>query len=165
MVALRGIFLSEKCEVGLDDVEELGDDCGDAAKVSGTRFAAELVAEAFDGDVGDGARGIHFGGRWREENVDGFFFKQLNITVEGAGIFCEILGGAELQRVYENGSGDGIAFRFCSAHQREMPVVQRAHGRDQSQTLSCVTRRTRSGAHFVDRFADFHGALRRMEPN
>jgi len=48
---LRGIFLSEKCEVGLDDVEELGDDGGDAAKVSRTRFTAEPVAEAFDGVV------------------------------------------------------------------------------------------------------------------
>ena len=64
--------------------------------------------------------GIHFGGRWSEENVDGFFFKQLNITVEGAGIFCEILGGAELQRVYEDGSGDGS----------RISILQRASARD-----------------------------------
>src|SRR5581483_9345119 len=41
---LCGIFLSEERDIRLDDVEQLGDNSGHAAKVTRARFPAETVA-------------------------------------------------------------------------------------------------------------------------
>lgn len=47
---LGGVFLSEEGDAGLNEMEEFGNDGGDAAEVAGAGFAIEAVAEAFNGD-------------------------------------------------------------------------------------------------------------------
>src|SRR5207248_3853142 len=102
---------------GLDDVEELADNGGDTAKVSGARLAVELLAKGFDGDIGERAWRIHFFGRGREQKIDTFFFQQLAIAVEGARIFREVLVRPELSGIHEDRNRNGIALTLRSANQ------------------------------------------------
>ena len=101
MADLGGIFLSEESQVRFHDVKEFRDHGGDAAKMSRTRSAAQLVAEAFDRDIGDRARRIHLFHTGREEKVHAFFFQQCAIAIEIARILCEVFVRSELKRIHE----------------------------------------------------------------
>ncbi len=102
IVHLGRVFLSEEGQVRFHDIEKLRDHGGHAAKMSRTRAAAELVAETFDRDIGDGAGGIHLFHAGSEKKIYSLFFEQGAIALKVARIFCQILTGAELKRIYKN---------------------------------------------------------------
>ncbi len=130
---LSGILLAEEGFVRGDDVEQLGYDGGDAAKVAGAGGAVEAILDFFDLNEGGGAVGIHLGGIRREEQIDVLGFEEAAVGLEGAGVFREVLVGGELGGVDEDGGGNRIAGGFRGADEREVPVVQRAHGGNQAQ--------------------------------
>ncbi len=99
---LGSIFLSEESQVRLHDVEKLCDHRGHATKMSGPRLAAEPVAEAFDGDIGDRTRRIHLFHPRRKEQIHPFFFQQSAIAIKIARILGQIFVGSELKGIYEN---------------------------------------------------------------
>src|SRR5262245_26139213 len=73
---LSGILLAEECQIRLDDLEELGYDGGHAAKMSRTRAAIELVADALDRDPAAGPARIHVIHRRAEKIVSLFGCEQ-----------------------------------------------------------------------------------------
>ena len=129
---LRRIFLSEEGDVGLDDVKQLGHDRGHAAEVAGTRASVELVAQSLDRYPRGLALRIHLVDGRREQNIDALFFQQRAVAFEGARILRQIFRRAELRGVHEDGNGHRVALRFRSAHQRQVALMQRAHGRNQA---------------------------------
>ena len=89
-------------------MEELRDDGGHAAKVSGAGGAVEAIADAGNLDEGGGAGRVHFGVCGGEEEVDAGFSQQRAVGVEGAWVAAEVLAGRELQGIdEERGGHDG----------------------------------------------------------
>ena len=102
-------------------------------KWPGTRAAAKFVAQAFDRDVGDGARGIHFFHAGSKNQVHAVLLQQFAIAIKVARILGQVFVGAELERIDEDRNHDQIALRLGRAHQRQMALVQRSHGGHQGR--------------------------------
>ena len=103
---LSGILLSEVGYIRRDDVEQLGDNRCNSAKVTGTRNSVETVADSLH--FYDGGRGgwVHLLLRGDEEQVDAFGCEQGAVGFEEARVFVEILARAELKRVHKDGRRD-----------------------------------------------------------
>ncbi len=131
---LGGVLLTEEGAVGGEDVEELADNRGDAAKVTGPGGAVEPVAEfAWVDEGAEAAGGVHVGCRWGEEEVDPFGFEQGTVRVEGARVFGEVLGGTKLGGVDEEGGSHEVAGLPGRLDERQVALMQRAHGGDETQ--------------------------------
>jgi hypothetical protein len=74
-----------------------------------------------------------------------------------ARVFGEILGGAELLGVHENGRGDGSAVLVRSFDQRKVSFMQRAHGRNKTYDAIGGVLLARELFHPGDGSNDFHG--------
>ncbi len=59
----------------------------------------------------------------------------LRIPLQVAGVGVEILAGAELGRVHEDRHHDEAGQLPGPVHQRQVALVQRAHGRDEPDGL------------------------------
>ena len=105
---LLGIFAPEVRVVWLNDLQQFQHHGGYPTKMSRTRLAIELVAEAFDRDIGDRARGIHLFNTRREEKIHTFLFQQSAIALEIARVLREIFPGSKLKRVHEKRSRDQV---------------------------------------------------------
>ncbi len=155
---LGGVFLAEEGEIRLDDVEELGDDGGDAAEVRGAGAAVEAGADFGDVDPGAaGAVGVHVGGGGGEEEVHAFGLEEPAVGFPGAGVFGQIFVRGELGGVDEEGDGDEIALCFGGADQGDVAGVEGAHGGHEAKSASrpCLfAQSAEGGAGFGDRFAD-----------
>ena len=134
--------------------EQLGDDGGDALE----EVRAELVLQAGHGRAS---------GTIRVANPSGYITPTVavprrdrpapqparKVGCEGAGIGREILGRRELRRVDEDRHDDPVGATAGAPHQRQMAVVQRAHGRDQRDLLTGVTPARNAAAQRDDRSA------------
>jgi hypothetical protein len=67
----------------------------------------------------------------REQHVHAFLFQLVDVGLEGARILVEILVRAELQAVDEDRGDHRVAVLARQAHQRQVALVQIAHGRDE----------------------------------
>lgn len=146
---LLDVLLAEVDAVGLDDVEQLGAHGGDAAEEDGSRRALELVGQRRDGheaavavDVrGRWQRRVHDLGRRREDGLDAAARRGgrqlvvqraqlLEVSVPRLRVRVEVLVDAELGGVDVDGDVDVVRLLGGLAHEREMAVVQCAHGGD-----------------------------------
>ena len=73
---MRSIFLAEECDIGFNDIEQLGNDCGDATEVSRPRLSAQTIAETFDCHPGDTLLRVHLFHRRYEYQVNAVSFQQ-----------------------------------------------------------------------------------------
>ncbi|KAI9163818.1 Glycerol-3-phosphate acyltransferase [Paramyrothecium foliicola] len=149
---LLHVLLAEVDTLGLDNVEELHADGGDAAEEGGPARALEDLphrrhgherALAVDLLAGEAGR-VHLGGGRREDGGDAAqvlpVIGQLavqpgqhgRVGVPGDGIGAEILAGAELGRVDVYAHDDVVVLAGGGPDQREVALVQRAHGRHEA---------------------------------
>ncbi len=83
--------------------------------------------------------GIHLFYGWGEEDVDALGFEECAVGGEGSGVAGEVLVGAELGWVDEDGCYDDVALLFCRANEREVAFVQGSHGGHEAQgDWSCL---------------------------
>src|SRR5207249_10002599 len=75
---------------------------------------------------------IYFLDRGNEDCVDAFGLEQPEIALFVARVALEVLAGAELGRVDEDGDDDMIVVRVRSTDEGEVALVQIAHGRDEA---------------------------------
>jgi hypothetical protein len=135
---------------------------GDSAEVARAGDAVEAVGDFGNFDEGGGAGGIHLVDGRREEDIDLFGAKQVAVGVEGARVFGEVLGGAELLRVDEDGRHHDVAGGARGMDQREMAFVERAHGGHESDGAALCSRGGNGSAGFSNRADDLHQARRAM---
>ena len=91
---LLGVLLAEVGDLGLDRVEELGDDGGDAAEVPGAaprRVAVEHLGQALDLDRGREALGIDLLDRGRVDVVDAGLGGEPRVALLVARVAVEVL--------------------------------------------------------------------------
>ena len=123
------IFFAEAGQLRLDDIEKFAHHRGHAAKMAGAEFAAQLVLQ-----IGR----LHVVAL-RHARIERFFigrkhhrhalaFEFVGILLQGARILVEIFALAELQPVDENAHHHVVGALFGFAHQRQMALVQIAHG-------------------------------------
>src|SRR5581483_4216244 len=124
---LGGIFLAEKGEVRLDDVEQLCDHCGHATKMSRPRPPAQALAQPFHDDPGNGSGRIHFLNRWSEYQVNFFPLQHRAVALERARILGEVFGRPKLRGVYEDGNRYYISFGASRPDQRKVSFMERTH--------------------------------------
>ena len=105
---LLGVLLAEVGPIGLDDVEELGNDGGDADEVTGPRRAFVEVGDGAGVDPGVGAGAVHLVGGGGEDEADTCLFEHAEVAVAVAGVGCEVFVGAELGGVDKYGGGYGV---------------------------------------------------------
>ena len=154
---LLGVFFAEDGEVGEDGVEELGDDGADAVEMAGAGGAAEGAGEGGFGDGDAGALGIHVWDGGEENEIDAFKFAEGAVGVEGAGIGGEILVGAELGGVDEDGDDHDVGAILRDADEGEVAIVEVAHGGDEADAFALCAEVERQALHFTRGFDDGHG--------
>ena len=103
--------------------------------MSGTKRAFVAFADRSGIDRGREIRRIHRGDVRRVDEIDAGLAQLHDVVVEGARIAVEILVRTELQRVDEDGGDDGRVLRARAFDQRQMPRVQCAHRRNQSERM------------------------------
>jgi hypothetical protein len=96
-----------------------------------------------------------FDGR-KKNDVDAMSLRGLDILLLATRIGPEVLAGAELQRVHEDAHHDRLALVPRRAHQREMPRVQSAHGRHESDIRTCAARVEELGAKLAAGVSHLH---------
>lgn len=129
---LLGVLLAEEGEVGLDDVEEFGDDGADRFEVSGAKRAAKGVGEGGGANGEEFGAGVHFGGGGAKEEVGAELAAEVLIGLTGARVIGEIFGGGELGGVHEDGDDGVVAGVAAGADECGVSLVERAHGGDVS---------------------------------
>ena len=157
---LGGVLLAEEGAVRLEDVEELGDDGADAAEVAGAGLAVEAVAQvAWIDESAQAARGVHLRGHRSEDQVYAFFFEEVEVGVERAGVAGEVFIGAELGGVDEDGGGYVGAGLAGGADEAEVALVESAHSGDEAQRcLRGSAESTEGGAGFGDGGEELHAS-------
>gem|GEM_PF-6717457 len=124
--------------------------------MAGARGSVKTIAKGRDFDEGRCAAWIHLCGRGREEQRDTGCFKLRAVVVEGARIDLKVFASGKLRRVHKDGDSHGVALCQRAPHEREMPLMQRAHGGDEAECPSALERST-SLLHLSDCGDNLHG--------
>ena len=141
---LLPVLLAEKCPVRLHLIEKLAHHCCHAIKVPGPVRAAEIRANPAHTDRAGKPLRIHFLNCGSPQERNAFSLQHSRILGQLARISVEILALAKLRRIDKNGCGNVIAMLLCMAHQGQMPFVQSAHCRHQSQCFFALAQCGRS---------------------
>jgi len=143
--------------VRLGDMEQLGNHCGNAVKMSGPRQTAEMPGEV--GDLNPRLRTvrIHFLNRRQKHHIHTHVPGLLKIAFRISWVLFKVLAGAELGGVDENADYQRIGMSSAHPHQFQMTFVQKSHGRDQSDCTSGRPQGIGSCLHFLNRFYNIHG--------
>ncbi len=146
------ILLAEHGDIGLALDQQLGDHAGDAGEMARPGGALQLGRDAGNGDGGGEALGID-DLDWRGvEQVAADRGEQLRIPGLVPGIGGEVLPGSKLGGVHEH-AGDDPGRRFLGpTNERQMALVQGAHGGHEPDALA----RGAPAAHPCAQFG--HGA-------
>ena len=98
------------------------------------RGSVEAVSDGWDFYAGArAAEWVDLFDRGREEEIDALGFEEGAVGVEGAGIAGEVLVGAELSGIDEDGCGDDVALFFGGTDEREMALMEGSHGGDEAE--------------------------------
>ena len=151
---LLGVLLAEVGAVGLDDVEELGDDGGHADEMAGPRDPFVEVGDGAGVDLSFGAGAVHFLGGGGENEGNARFFKHAEVTVKVTGVGGEVLVGAELGGVYEYGGGYSIVLGGGTFDEGHVAAMEVAHGGDKAEGAEG---RGPGGSEVGDGVEDLHG--------
>ena len=136
------VLLAEEDPVGAHDLQQLEHDRQHAGEMGGPGRALEFGGQRTRLHRGAQTVGIHRRGRRGEHDLDTFVAQQRQVVIEGPRVGVEIFAGTELQRVDEDRHHDHRAgHSFGGTHQRQVPVVQRAHGRHQHHPPAGVPQR------------------------
>src|SRR5690606_14600508 len=132
---------------GLHDVEQLEHYGGDAAEMAGPDLAVERrrMHRCRLNEVALRLR-VHLGLVGREDGSDTGSGELLAIGGEGARVAIEILARAELDTIDEDACGDAVGMFGGLANERDMTVVQVAHGGYESDAAGTGAR----GPHACD---------------
>jgi hypothetical protein len=155
---LLPVLLAEHGEIGAGLVEQLGHDLRHAVEMTGPRGAAQTVGQAGDADLGREAVGVHLLYRRREEEVAARLGEHGGVTRLVAGIGREILGRGELGGVDENCRHHPVRMGAAHIEEREMPRMERAHGRGQGDPLARRPPSRDAPAQIADAADRLHGA-------
>ncbi|KEO91079.1 hypothetical protein EH32_01770 [Erythrobacter litoralis] len=153
---LLEILLPEKRPVGLDLVEELGDHRRDPVEMSGSGGTAQPLAHPLYRYAGRETGGIHRLDARRPEQRDPFCLEHRRILGKLAGIGVEVLVRAELGGIDEDRGDDMVAMFARPADQREMPFVQRTHGRHQAHRSAVPPQRLERLSQHQERACRLH---------
>ena len=130
---LLRVFSAEVSKLRLNNLQQLQNHGADTAKMARASAAFEAFADAVDVYVSRIILRIHFRGFRYEHALNAESGQFLGVGLLRAGIFGEIFGGAELLGVDENRRGHGGAVLARSFDQRQVALVQRAHGGDKAE--------------------------------
>ncbi len=153
---LLGIFLPEIGTVGLNYVEQFGDDGSDAAKVPGSHRTFERFGDFFDGDVRLKVRRVHFGLGGSKDDVNVIRFEQYEVSLQVARVFREVAADGELGWINENTDCDAVIFGARAFDKREVPLVQCAHCRDQAPSAGQMLVKVADAFDGLDQFHRNH---------
>ncbi len=148
--------MAEYCDVGLDDVEELGDDGGYAAEVGGAGFPAEAFGEAVDIDIGGVIVGVDFTRRRLEDDIAAALPEQFVVAVEVPGVAIEVFSGAELSGINEDGDDQGVATVFNRVEEGQVPFMEVSHRGDEADASALAFEVEGGGLHLRDGFNNQH---------
>ncbi len=135
-------------------MQQLQHDGRDPAKVSRAEAALEDRAQLRDVDPGLEPGRIHLVLRRREDDVDPGRARELEIPLLVAGIVGEVGIVAELRRVHEQAHHEDVVLGAGRAQEGEVPFVQGAHRRHESDGAPRGRRERRAG--LGDRADDVH---------
>jgi hypothetical protein len=116
--------------------EQLGDHRGHAVHVAGSRRAAEAVGQRRNRDPGGKAVRIDLLDRRREQEVDTQGVELADVAGLVARIAGQIVRLVELFGIHEDRRDHPVALAARPAHQLQVPLVQRAHGRHDADALA-----------------------------
>lgn len=176
---LLDVLLAKVDAVRLDNVEELHADGGDAAEKGRPAGALEDLCHGRDGDeaalavnfLAGEARRIHLGGRGRK---DGRYAAEVcavigelavqpgqggHVGVPGDGVGCQVLLDAELGRVHVDAHDDVVVLAGGGADEREVALVQGAHGGHEADGAVVGHVRPAPLPHGIDEAEDLDGRL------
>jgi len=91
-----------------------------------------------DVDLGRKPGRVHLRHRRREDQVQPDAGQLLRIALQRARIAVEIFVRRELRRVHKNAGDHLTRTALCLAHQRQVPVMQRAHRRHQTHARAAL---------------------------
>ena len=120
-----------------------------ARKCPGRNSPSSVAPQLGDLDPGLVARRVHLLDRWREQEVDACVGEEAGVSCLVTRVTGEVCGLAELSRVHEQAGDDEIALTR-GAQQREMALVERAHGRNEPDPRRAAGR-LEGRAHLRDR--------------
>ena len=94
---------------------------------------------------------VHLASRRREHRIHASGFELRDILIEGSRVSIQILALRELQWINENtDSHERARHRLRGLNQRQVPLVQRPHGRDQTHWLACLAHGARDLAEVLN---------------
>ena len=133
------IFLTEQRDVRLNGQYQLGDDGRHAVEMARPGRAFPPVGDSGDSNFGGEAVRIDVCHRRQPQQVAAAFLQHRRILRFLPGIAAKILMGGELRRVDEDRCRHPLGVLLPFGHQRQMPGVERAHGRNQRQPLAAAS--------------------------
>ena len=95
-------------------------------------LAAQLGGDALDVDEGAGVRGVELLGLGVEDERGARVLDQALVSLEVAGIGCQVLVGSELDGVEKDADHDAVVFCDGAFDQAPVTLVQIAHGGDEA---------------------------------
>src|SRR5688572_25607563 len=125
------------------------------------RSSLRSLRDAFDIYVCGESFGVNlrcFGG---EDVVDVVLRKQCSIGGKIAWVAIEVVFVVELGGVDEDGNNNDVGGLTCLADEREVSLVQRAHGRDECYGLALASQLTSDREHALLAVDDLHLGLER----
>ena len=125
---LLGIFAAEVGPVGLHDVEQLADDGGDAAEVSGPRCPLQAISEVLYVHEGAEVVRIHRACFRYEDGIHAPFFEHGKVARQVAGVGSEVFVRPKLQGIDEYRGPAQVVLSAGGMYQRHVARVQVPHG-------------------------------------
>ena len=162
-VDLLDVLLTEDRDVGLNDVEQLCDDGQDPREVPRPRRTVPSRGEGcrHHRDRATAAKNLV---RLRgEKKIHAARFGETGIAIAIARIAREIFVRSELEWIHEQAHHDDLRALASAVDQREMPFVQRAHGRDERDSLPVAPWLVERDTQRLNALYDLHGDIRGLE--
>ncbi len=123
------VLFTEKSYIRADRAQQLGHDGGNAVKVARASLSLPAFAQPLDRNGRCETRRIDLISLRQPKKVAACFGKHLRVPLLLARVASEVLVGAELQRVHENGRGNDLRPSLGLFDESKMARVKRPHGR------------------------------------
>jgi hypothetical protein len=133
---LLGVLLAEDGDVGAHEAEERGDHRRHALEVAGPAVALEAGRRALDPHSRRGAGRVDGGDLGQEDEIAAGRGEARRIALLVARIALEVGRVVELRRVDENRDDDARSVLPRQLDQRQVAVVERAHGRHEADPFA-----------------------------
>jgi hypothetical protein len=132
---LLKVLFTEQGDVRPHRAQQFCNDRRNTVEMPGPRLPFPAVADSLHADRRREASWIDFAGPRKPEQVAARLLQHGGVLLFLAGIAIEVLVRAELERIDEDRRCDTVGDTPCFRDQFEMPGVERAHRRNERQTL------------------------------